>query len=162
VAWARNFAPRTLKIKPSIRFIGFITGGKRFFAGACAGGLSILVNVNMVDAARGEVIASSGFYQQSNAMGAAYAFGPTDKTMRIRISNMTTDYLRKNCSQAVGNSVSVAPHIDGNDTGKEQAQDRVASVNDGARIPVIIQQAFAIRGRLLRLCEQFVECGTVS
>lgn len=112
-------APRTLKIQPSIRYIRFITGGKRFFAGALAGGSSILVNVNMVDAATGEVIASPEFYQHANALGAAYSFGATDKTMLIRISNMTTEYLRKNYSQAVGSSVSVAPQVEGDGTGKE-------------------------------------------
>lgn len=112
-------APRTLKIQPSIRYVRFITGGKRFFAGALAGGSSILVNVNMIDAATGDVIASPEFYQHANAMGAAYSFGATDKTMLIRISNMTTEYLRKNYSQAVGSSVSVAPKVEGDGTGKE-------------------------------------------
>jgi len=102
-------SPRTLKIQPAIRYIRFITGGKRFFAGALAGGSSILVNVNLVDAASGDVIASPEFYQQANAMGAAYSFGGTDKAMLIRISNMVTEYLRSNYSQAVGGSVSVAP-----------------------------------------------------
>lgn len=112
-------APRTLKIQPSIRYIRFITGGKRFFAGGFAGSSSILVNVNMVDAASGDVIASPEFYQHANALGAAYSFGATDKTMLIRISNMATEYLRKNYSQAVGSSVSVAPQVEGDGTGKE-------------------------------------------
>lgn len=100
---------RTLKIEPSIRYVRFITGGKRFFAGAFAGGSSVLVNVNMVDAATGEVIASPEFYQHANALGAAYSFGATDKTMLIRLSSMITEYLRNNYSQAVGGSVSEAP-----------------------------------------------------
>ncbi|MEO6154130.1 MAG: hypothetical protein ABIP16_00160 [Thermomonas sp.] len=112
-------APRTLKIQPSIRYIRFITGGKRFFGGAFAGGSSVLVNVNMVDAATGEVIASPEFYQHANAFGAAYSFGGTDKTMLIRISNMATEYLRSNYSNAVGGSVSVAPAVEGDGTGKE-------------------------------------------
>ena len=104
--------PRTLKIQPTIRYIRFITGGKRFFAGALAGGSSILVNVNMIDAATGEVIASPELYQHANAMGAAWTYGATDKTMLIRISNMATEYLRNNYSQAVGGSVSVAPQVE--------------------------------------------------
>ncbi len=112
-------ATRTLKVEPSIRYIRFITGGKRFFAGAFAGGSSILVNVNMVDAATGDVIASPEFYQHANAMGAAWSYGATDKTMLIRISNMVTEYLRNNYSQAVGGSVSVASPVEGDGTGKE-------------------------------------------
>ena len=110
-------APRTLKIQPSIRYIRFITGGKRFFAGAFAGGSSILINVNMVDAASGEVIASPEFYQHANALGAAWSYGATDKTMLIRISTMVTEYLRNNYAQAVGGSVSAAPKVE--DDGKQ-------------------------------------------
>lgn len=113
-------SPRTLKIQPSIRYIRFITGGKRFFAGAFAGGSSILVSVNMVDAATGDVIASPEFYQHANALGAAYSFGATDKTMLIRISNMVTEYLRTNYSQAVGGSVSEAPEVEGDGTGGKE------------------------------------------
>lgn len=104
-------APKTLKIEPQIRYIRFITGGKRFFAGALAGGSSIMVKVKLSDAATGEVLAEPDFYQHANAMGAAWSFGATDKTMLIRISNMVTEYLRTNYAQAVGGSVSQAPDI---------------------------------------------------
>lgn len=104
-------APKTLKIEPQIRYIRFITGGKRFFAGALAGGSSIMVKVKLSDAATGEVLAEPDFYQHANAMGAAWSFGATDKTMLIRISNMVTEYLRANYTQAVGGSVSQAPDI---------------------------------------------------
>jgi len=105
-------APRTLRIEPTIKHIRFITGGKRFFAGALAGGSSLLVSVKLVDAATGEVVAEPEFYQHANAMGAAWSFGATDKTMLIRISNMVTEYVRANYAQAVGGSVSIAPEID--------------------------------------------------
>jgi len=105
-------APKTLKIQPEIRYIRFITGGKRFFAGAMAGGSSILVKVKLSDAGSGEVVAEPDFYQHANAMGAAWSFGATDKTMLIRISNMITEYLKANYSQVVGSSVSEAPPVD--------------------------------------------------
>jgi hypothetical protein len=104
--------PRTLRIEPTIKHIRFITGGKRFWGGAFAGGSSILVSVKLIDATSGEVVAEPEFYQHANAMGAAWSFGATDKTMLIRISNMVTEYVRNNYAQAVGGSVSVAPEID--------------------------------------------------
>ncbi len=102
-------APRTLKIVPEVRYIRFITGGKRFFAGAFAGGSSIMVTVKLTDAATGAVVAEPDFYQHANAMGAAWSFGATDKTMLIRISTMVSEYLRNNYTQAVGAAVSEAP-----------------------------------------------------
>lgn len=104
-------SPRTLKIVPQIRYIRFITGGKRFFGGAFAGGSSIMLTVTITDAADGTVVAEPDFYQHANAMGAAWSFGATDKTMLIRISNMITEYLRSNYQQAVGGAVSQAPDI---------------------------------------------------
>lgn len=103
---------RTLRIEPEIRYIRYITGGKRFFAGAFAGGSSMLVSVKLVDAGTGDVIADPDFYQHANAMGAAWSFGATDKTMLIRISTMISEYLKANYSQAVGGSVSEAPSVD--------------------------------------------------
>lgn len=101
--------PRTLKIEPQIRYIRFISGGKRFWGGAFAGGSSILLKVKLTDAASGEVIAEPDFYQHANAFGAAWSFGGTDKHMLIRISAMLEDYLKNNYATAVGGAVSVAP-----------------------------------------------------
>ncbi|MEZ0472615.1 hypothetical protein [Luteimonas salinilitoris] len=47
------------------------------------------------------------------AMGAAWSFGATDKTMLIRVSTMISEYLRQNHAQAVGGSISQAPEVDG-------------------------------------------------
>lgn len=102
-------APRTLRIQPEIRYIRFITGGKRFWGGALAGGSSVLMKVRMTDAATGEVIAEPDFYQHANAMGAAWSFGATDKHMLIRMSAMLAHYLRSNYEQAVGGPIAVAP-----------------------------------------------------
>ena len=104
-------APRTLRIEPVVRYIRFITGGRRFFGGAFAGGSAIMVSLKITDAATGDTIAEPDFYQHANAMGAAWSFGATDKTMLIRISNMITEYVRANYPQAVGGSVAIAPDI---------------------------------------------------
>lgn len=105
-------APRTLRIEPVVRYIRFITGGKRFFGGGFAGNSAVMISLKITDAATGATIAEPDFYQHANALGAAYSFGATDKTMLIRISNMITEYMRANYPQAVGGSVGVAPDID--------------------------------------------------
>ena len=104
-------APRTLRIEPVVRYIRFITGGKRFWGGGFAGNSAIMISLKITDAATGDVVAEPDFYQHANALGAAYSFGATDKTMLIRISNMITEYMRANYPQAVGSSISVAPDV---------------------------------------------------
>ena len=103
--------PATLRIVPQVRYIRFITGGKRFFGGPFAGGSSIMVTLKITDAASGEVIAEPDFYQHANAMGATWSYGATDKAMLIRISNMVTEYLRSNYAQTVAVPISQAPDI---------------------------------------------------
>lgn len=105
-------APRTLRIEPVVRYIRFITGGKRFFGGGLAGNSAVMISLKVTDAATGTVVAEPDFYQHANALGAAYSFGATDKTMLIRVSNMITEYVRANYSRAVGGSVGVAPDVD--------------------------------------------------
>jgi hypothetical protein len=102
---------RTLRIEPEIRHIRYISGGKRFWGGAFAGGSAVLMTVKLTDAATGQLIAEPEFYQHANKMGAAWSFGATDKAMLIRIGSMVTDYLQKNYSQAVGGSTSVATDV---------------------------------------------------
>lgn len=102
-------APRTLKVAPEIGYIRFITGGKRFFGGAFAGGSGILVTMKLTDAATGEVVAEPQFYQSANAFSATYTFGAMDKHMLIRISGMVADYLKRNYEAPVGGAVMVAP-----------------------------------------------------
>jgi hypothetical protein len=102
-------APRTLKVLPEIRYIRFITGGKRFFGGAFAGDSMVHMQVSLVDAASGEVVATPDFFQRANKFGAAWSMGGTDKHMLIRLSAMLAEYLRSNYATAVGGAVSVAP-----------------------------------------------------
>ena len=101
--------PRTLKIEPEIAYIRFITGGKRFFAGAFAGDSGILLKVKLSDAATGEVIGEPQFYQRANKFGATWSFGATDKHMLIRMSAMVADYLKTNYAAPAETLVMVAP-----------------------------------------------------
>lgn len=75
--WAaqRNAEPakaepaRTLVIEPVIEKVRFISGGKRFFAGAFAGSSRILLRLRLIDAATGEVVAQPEFYQHARHGG---------------------------------------------------------------------------------------------
>lgn len=102
-------AQRTLKIAPEIGYIRFITGGKRFFGGAFAGGSAILLKVKLTDAATGEVVGEPQFYQYANAFSATYTFGAMDKHMLIRISGMLANYLKSNYDAPMETPVMVAP-----------------------------------------------------
>jgi len=102
-------APRTLRIEPKIAYIRFITGGKRFFAGAFAGDSGILIKLKLTDAATGETIGEPQFYQRAGAFSAAYTFGAMDKHMLIRASGMIANYLKTNYDAPTETLVMVAP-----------------------------------------------------
>ena len=104
-------APRTLKIEPKLTHVRFISGGKRFFAGGLAGKSWVYVTAKLTDAQTGAVVGEPGFYQQANAIGAAWTFGTTDKTMLIRISSMLRSYLQQNYDKTVEVPVMVAPEV---------------------------------------------------
>lgn len=108
---AKGGGSGTLRIEPEIRYVRFITGGKRFFGGGLAGASSIMVKVRLFDAESGKTIAEPDFYQHANALGAAWSFGATDKTMLIRISSMLRAYLQQNYSSPTAVSVSQAPEV---------------------------------------------------
>ncbi|WP_116810750.1 hypothetical protein [Steroidobacter cummioxidans] len=98
----QSSTPKTLKIEPSIRHVKFISGKKRFWAGAFAGGTAVLMTVKLSDAATGDVIAEPEFYQHANAVGAAFSYGATDKAMLVRTTDLIGDYLKANYTAAVG------------------------------------------------------------
>ena len=57
------------------------------------------------------MVGEPGFYQQANALGAAWTFGTTDKTMLIRISSMLRAYLQQNYDKTVEVPVMIAPEV---------------------------------------------------
>lgn len=104
-------ASRTLKIEPKMSHVRFISGGKRFFAGGLAGKSWVYVTAKLTDAQTGAVVGEPGFYQQANALGAAWTFGTTDKTMLIRIASMLRGYLQQNYDKTVEVPVMIAPEV---------------------------------------------------
>ncbi|HSR64301.1 MAG TPA: hypothetical protein VLM17_01695 [Xanthomonadaceae bacterium] len=110
-AKAAGDAPHTLLIEPRIEHVKFISGGKRFWAGAFAGGSAVLMTVKLTDAGTGEVIGQPEFYQHANKMGAAWSFGATDKAMLVRIAGMIANYMQANYANPVASSTTEAGEV---------------------------------------------------
>lgn len=99
---SRQAGGRTLKIEPHIDQLKFVSGGKRFFAGAMAGSSAVDMHVRLVDADTGTVIADPEFYQRAAASGGAWSIGGTDNGMLARIATVARQYLTRNYDHAVG------------------------------------------------------------
>lgn len=95
-------AGRTLQIEPVVTQLKFVSGGTRFWGGALAGSSAVVMNLRLVDASTGKVVANPEFYQRAAAMGGAYSFGGSDKGMLDRIATVSQQYLQRNYQQAVG------------------------------------------------------------
>jgi hypothetical protein len=95
-------AGRTLQIEPVVTQLKFVSGGARFWGGALAGSSAVVMNLRLIDAATGKIVANPEFYQRAAAMGAAYSFGGSDKGMLVRIATVSQEYLQRNYQQAVG------------------------------------------------------------
>jgi hypothetical protein len=101
---AKRTPARTLVIEPRIEKIRFISGGKRFWAGAFAGSSQLLVKLTLTDAATGDVIATPEFYQHAKGMAGAWTFGAADNTMLVRTASLARDYLQGNHATAQGSA----------------------------------------------------------
>ncbi len=93
---------RTLVIEPVIEKVRFISGGKRFFAGAFAGSSRILLRLRLTDAASGEVIAQPEFYQHARGMAGAWTIGGADNAMLARVASLARDYVAANHAALAG------------------------------------------------------------
>lgn len=109
-AWAaqRNAEPEkgapapTLVMEPIVEKVRFISGGKRFWAGAFAGSSQILVKLRLTDAATGEVIAEPEFYQHARGMAGAWTIGGADNAMLARVATLAQDYVAANYGALAG------------------------------------------------------------
>lgn len=93
---------RTLLIEPVATEIKFISGGKRFFAGAMAGSSAVILKVKITEKETGKVIGEPLFYARAAAYAGAFSVGGADNAMLVRIANRLSDYVQGNYDQAVG------------------------------------------------------------
>lgn len=99
---AKAASAPTLAIEPVIEKVRFVSGGKRFFAGAFAGSSRILLRLRLIDVASGEVIAQPEFYQHARGMAGAWTVGGADNAMLARIATLAQDYVTANYSALAG------------------------------------------------------------
>jgi hypothetical protein len=76
----------TLAIEVEILQMKFVSGGKRFFVGAMAGGSSCAAAAKLVDAERGELVARKVFGEMSGGRKGAHTMGATDNLMLDRLA----------------------------------------------------------------------------
>ncbi len=100
---------RTLEIEPRVEEIKFVSGGKRFWAGAFAGSSAVVMQVNFKDADTGNTIAAPTFYQHASAMSGAFSIGGADNAMLYRIAEIINDYVVRNYENAVGGPTGAPP-----------------------------------------------------
>lgn len=103
---------RTLRLEPVVEKVRFISGGKRFWAGAFAGSSQILLKLRLVDAASGEVVAEPEFYQHARGMAGAWTVGGADNAMLARVASLAQDYVTANYAAAVGGATGWEPGDD--------------------------------------------------
>lgn len=99
---AKDAAPPTLIVEPVIDKVRFISGGKRFWAGAFAGSSQILMKLRLTDAATREVIAEPEFYQHARGMAGAWTVGGADNAMLARIATLAQEYVTANYTALAG------------------------------------------------------------
>jgi len=93
---------RTLSIEPTITEIKFISGGKRFLAGAMAGSSIVVLKARITEKETGRLVGEPEFYARAAAMSGAWSIGGADNAMLIRIANRLSDYIVANYDAAVG------------------------------------------------------------
>lgn len=99
---SRKQGGRTLNIEPRVTELKFVSGGKRFFAGAFAGSSAVVMHVRLTDADTGELIGDPEFYQRAAASGGAWSIGGTDNGMLVRIATAAQQYMTRNYDHPVG------------------------------------------------------------
>lgn len=100
---------RTLLIEPVATEIKFISGGKRFFAGAMAGSSAVILKVKITEKETGKVIGEPLFYARAAAYAGAFSVGGADNAMLVRIANRLSDYVEGNYNEAVGGRTGQEP-----------------------------------------------------
>lgn len=87
---------RALTVKPRAVKIRMISGATRFFAGAFAGESSIDMDLELIDAGTGAVIARPRISRNADAIAGAWSVGATDRNLMDYIADIAAQYLKDN------------------------------------------------------------------
>lgn len=99
---------KTLVLEPRIEDIRFISGGKRFWAGAMAGDSHIVIKMK-ITASTGALVAEPEFYQRASGTAGAWSMGGHDNSMLPRVVGLMVEYLNANYPEAVGGRTGYEP-----------------------------------------------------
>ena len=83
----------TLAIEMVITDMKFVSGGKRFWAGAMAGGSHSAADVRLVDLESGQVIDTGHFEHKASAMSGSFSVGGADNAMLDRLANSAANWV---------------------------------------------------------------------
>jgi hypothetical protein len=90
---------RTLRIEPTIEQMKFVSVTSHIFAGPFAGSSGVVMNIRLVDADTGKLVAEPQFYQRTPGIAGAYG---ADYGMLVRIATVAEQYMQRNRQAAVG------------------------------------------------------------
>jgi hypothetical protein len=76
----------TLAIEVVITEMKFVSGAKRFWAGALAGGSRSVAITRLIDVDSGQVLYTQEFREQANSVAGAYSIGASDNAMIDRLA----------------------------------------------------------------------------
>ena len=92
--WERKgMGEGTLQIRPDVQNLKIVSGSARFWGGAMAGSSVIDMNLTLVDASSGEVVASPRIIQHADAMAGAWSFGSTDQNLFNYVTDIAREYM---------------------------------------------------------------------
>lgn len=83
----------TLAVEVSITDMKFVSGGKRFFAGALAGGSHCAATARLVDVDTGQVAATGNFEHKASSMAGSFSIGATDNAMLDRLATSIANWV---------------------------------------------------------------------
>jgi hypothetical protein len=83
----------TLAIETVITDMKFVSGGKRFWAGAFAGGSHSAAEVRLVDVETGQVVESEKFEHKASAMSGSMSIGAADNAMLDRLAQSVATWV---------------------------------------------------------------------
>jgi len=86
----------TLSIQTTLTKLKIVSGGARFWAGAYAGDSFIDMDLELVDKATGEQIASTRVRRDADSMTGAWSIGKSDQNLDDYIVSIVHQYLADN------------------------------------------------------------------
>jgi hypothetical protein len=98
-------ADSTVIVKAHITSLRIVSGSARFWGGAFAGGSDMKAQVTLVNASTGATIAEKVVDSSTNAMGAAYSGGQSDRDLPLFIGEAIGQFVLQSTMKDKGKAV---------------------------------------------------------